>query len=223
MHGVFGLAVSALAALGYGTFDADRSGIPAKRWLQLTLGTFLSGILAGRLAFVLVNLDAYLREPIRLLELWRGGTVVVGGLLGWIAFFFLFTAAVKLPRWTVADVIARCVALSWGLHSLGDWILGFETRPPELYRGVVCLATFGLLSALRKRARFAGQSALMFVAIYGAAKLVTDLAADADGVMAGLGTTKQLVTVGLLVAACAGLVVKLRGRRAASASSVAPV
>ena len=42
--------------------------------------------------------------------------------IGWVIFFFVFTAVSKTPRWTIADITARCIALSYGIHLLGDRI-----------------------------------------------------------------------------------------------------
>ena len=108
-------------------------------------------MLGGRLGFVLFYQPAYyLAHPGEILAIWQGGMSFHGGLLGVIIASYIFALRHALPKLSLADLIAACVAPGlffgrianfinaelWGRPTTMPWGVAFpgqtaQSCPPE--------------------------------------------------------------------------------------------
>ncbi len=91
----------------------------------LTAYTTIGVIVGGRLGYVLFyNLDRYLNDPIRILQLWHGGNSFHGGLIGVFIGFTLFARAKNLSPYPFYD--AGGIVGPWALFlgRLGNFLNG---------------------------------------------------------------------------------------------------
>ena len=101
----FFVALFTLFALTKGRIERDRV-------VNLSIGTFLSGLLGARLLHIAVHFDRFWNDPNRVFALLEGGVVYYGGFLGGAAFVLW-----RLRSWTrdarLTVIAAAFPALAW--------------------------------------------------------------------------------------------------------------
>ena len=85
----------------------------------------LGVVLGGRLGFVLFYQPGqYLRHPLEILAIWRGGMAFHGGMLGVIVAMMVWAWRRGRPWLQVTDLIAPCVPLGLASGRMGNFING---------------------------------------------------------------------------------------------------
>jgi phosphatidylglycerol:prolipoprotein diacylglycerol transferase len=116
---------------------------------DLLFFTALGVILGGRIGYTLFyNLPTFLKDPVEIFRIWKGGMSFHGGLLGVIAAVWLFARTRKLTFFYVMDFVALVVPFGlltgrignfinaelWGKASNLPWAMVFPTDPDRLPR-----------------------------------------------------------------------------------------
>ncbi|MDR1608111.1 MAG: prolipoprotein diacylglyceryl transferase [Deltaproteobacteria bacterium] len=181
----------------------------------------VGAMVGGRLGYVvLYEPGHYLKNPLEIFQLWRGGMSFHGGLLGVLAVARLTSGAQAF--WPVMDRLALWVPLGlclgrlgnffsgelWGLPSDLPWAMVFdeagpETRhPSQLYEA--CLEGPLLMAGLRLYARRSpgpGKTAALMAVGYGFLRIAVEFFREPDpawGYLAfGWLTLGQVLSLGL--------------------------
>ena len=195
------VAAALLAALWIGMREARRKGFAPNVVEELMLPVVLAGFVGARLAYVVGwESELFWRDPLGILAVWRGGLALHGGLLAGLGAGLWFCRRRGLPMWRLADALAPAITLGQGIGRLGCFLsgdaygqptslpwavtfsnpealapLGVALHPVQLYEFVLDLILFGGLWALRKRTSFEGEVFLLYVAGYGAVRLLTEV------------------------------------------------
>lgn len=82
--------------------------------------------MGARLYYVLFELESYLKDPITILYIWRGGLAIYGAVIGGLLAAFIFAKVRKIRFLTLADVIAPGLVLA---QAIGRWG-NFSIRKP---------------------------------------------------------------------------------------------
>ena len=87
--------------------------------------TALGGILGGRLGYILFY-DAHVifTHPVEILQTWRGGMSIHGGLLGAAMAIYYCSRKIKKPFLVITDLIVPAVPLGLGAGRFGNFING---------------------------------------------------------------------------------------------------
>ncbi len=209
--------------------------------LWATLGV----ILGGRLGYVLFyQLDEYLKQPLQILHVWRGGMSFHGGLVGVILAMYLFTRRQRLPFFALADIVACATPIGlllgrianfvngelYGRQSDAPWAMvfpdpnsgGVPRHPSQLYEAglegvVLFLVLFALARATRVQER-PGILSGVFLIGYGLSRIVVEFFREPDAQLGFLvaGTTMgQILSLPMIAL---GLLFVLRARPAAPAA-----
>ncbi len=102
-----------------------REGIDGKMIPDLAICLFVTGILGGRIVYVIqywsdFNVGA---DPLKLIRLWDGGLVLYGalfgGTLGYLGFYHFVLKKQGVSNWKMFDVIAPCLALGIAFGRIG--------------------------------------------------------------------------------------------------------
>jgi len=133
----FWLAAAFIAASFVVVREARRSGEHVPHMLDLAVIVLVGSLVGARLGHVVFeNPGGYLRDPLRLLQVWRGGFVYYGGLIFNVMAMAIYIRWRGMSFWRVADICAPAVALGLGIGRLGclsagccfgrtmDWPLG---------------------------------------------------------------------------------------------------
>ena len=103
--------------------DADR--IPDLSW------TVLLGVLIGaRIAYVLVNLDVFMADPISILKIWEGGLVMYGGLILALILGLRKTRKLQMNPLQTADYVLPAAFLGQTIGRIGCLAVGDDFGKP---------------------------------------------------------------------------------------------
>jgi phosphatidylglycerol:prolipoprotein diacylglycerol transferase len=189
----------------------------------ITLGV----ILGGRTGYVLFyNPTFFARDPISIVELWKGGMSFHGGVGGCIAAILLFARKRKLPILTLGDIVCAVAPIGiflvrignfingelWGRPSNLPWAVVFPDagstprHPSQLYEagleGIVLFIALALLiraGALKRPGLIVGA----FMLGYGVVRCFSELFREPDaqlGFLWGGLTMGMLLTLPMIVA-----------------------
>jgi len=159
----------------------------------------LGVVLGGRLGFVLFyNLEHYLKNPLEVFAVWKGGMSFHGGLLGVGAAMALFARSRKRPVLQTFDLIAPCVPTGLASGRIGNFINGElygrfadpslpwamvfpqsgsdqPRHPSQLYQfGLEGMLLFVLLWLYARKERSPGQVTGAFIFGYGVCRFVVE-------------------------------------------------
>jgi phosphatidylglycerol---prolipoprotein diacylglyceryl transferase len=119
---------------------------------RLLTWIILGIILGGRLGFVLFyELDVYLAEPLKVLQIWKGGMSFHGGFLGVVMASIWFCRREGIPMLRLADLLAISVppglflgrianfinAELWGRPTSLPWGVAFPGKAAQTCEGVI--------------------------------------------------------------------------------------
>ncbi|MDW7710881.1 MAG: prolipoprotein diacylglyceryl transferase [Deferrisomatales bacterium] len=231
------LAAGFLAALWLVGREARRRGLDPRQLQDLGVLVIVGAIVGSRLLYVLLEWEHFLRHPLEILALWKGGLVFYGGFGGAVLAALWYVRRKRLPLWTTADVVAPAVALGQTFGRLGcffagccygapcalPWAvtftdprglapLGVALHPTQLYSTGANFAIFAVLYwVARPRQRFEGQLLGLYLVLEPTARFLVELVrGDPRGTLGPLSTSQAL---GILLFSV-GLWVLARGRRA---------
>jgi phosphatidylglycerol---prolipoprotein diacylglyceryl transferase len=96
-------------------------------------------VLGGRIGYILFyNFDYYSENPLRALEIWRGGMAFHGGMLGVILALFIFCRKRGIPLLGFADLIACATPIGLLLGRIANFINAeLYGRPTDVPWGVI--------------------------------------------------------------------------------------
>lgn len=84
----------------------------------------LSGLIGGRLYYVLFNLKFYLAHPLEIIATWHGGMAIHGGIIGGIIGTFIYCYFKKLNPLMLGDYAAAPLLLGQALGRFGNFMNG---------------------------------------------------------------------------------------------------
>ncbi len=104
--------------------ETKRIGENPERFLDISLYAILGALIGGRLGYVIVHLDYYLKNPIEILYVRQGGLAFLGGFF--IAFFlcWLYIKRTKISFWKYTDIAAPFIAIGLGIARIGCFLNG---------------------------------------------------------------------------------------------------
>jgi phosphatidylglycerol:prolipoprotein diacylglycerol transferase len=205
------------------------SPIPLIAWDDFILWVTLGIILGGRAGYVLFyNLDFFVKHPLEIIELWKGGMSFHGGFMGCVIAVFAFAWKNKLSVATLGDLTCAVGPIGLFLGRLANfinselwgrpadpslpWAMVFPTggplprHPSQLYEagleGIVLFIILALMmraGALRRPGLILGS----FIGLYGVARIIGELFREPDpqlGFLWGGLTMGMLLSVPMLIA-----------------------
>lgn len=117
----------------WGPKRAEAIGLPSDKLMDMSIVMFITGIAGARLVYMIQYSDQFPdKSPIGLVtsffQLNKGGIVlygsIVGGFLGFLAFYRLILRPLNISGWQVADVVAPLLALGIAMGRIGCLLNG---------------------------------------------------------------------------------------------------
>jgi phosphatidylglycerol:prolipoprotein diacylglycerol transferase len=223
----FFIAVGFIVGFVLAIRTARAKGIPFERVVDLFFYIILSSILGSRILFVLTDLDFFLKNPSKILNIWEGGLVFYGGLILAIAVSAAYMKRHRLPFWKLADLFSPPIALGlffgrigcffagccYGRETSLPWAVVFTNpdslarlnvplHPTQLYDAANGLAIFIVLVWMGKRKTFDGQIFGCFMFLYSVTRYFIEMVrGDPRGSFLGSSlSTSQGIGMGLAIA-----------------------
>lgn len=217
------------AAILVASYRAERVGIDRNVILDLGLWTMLAGIVGARVFHMIQFHEHYAGQSFfSFFEVWKGGLVFYGGLVGGAAAGILFLRLRNLSVRRMADVIAPTIALGVAFARFGcflngccygracdpDFFLAIQDpktlepstiHPTQLYSSLDAFLIFVIVTlygAATFRRRAHGEVFLAFVILYAVGRFVMESFRNDTGPVFGTGgTIAQVISVAALAAA----------------------
>lgn len=117
-------ALALLVGIELGKIHGKKKGLAPELVENYALVAMVSGLIGGRLYYVLFNLPYYLANPIEIPAVWHGGMAIHGGILGGIIGTFIFGARHKISPWKLGDIAAAPFILGQALGRIGNFTNG---------------------------------------------------------------------------------------------------
>jgi len=227
------ILTGALIAYFFLNRNMHKIGYPDGTADDLFIGSVLCGLLGARLWYVVFyDLKAYLADPITILQIWKGGGAIQGGLLGGTIFLIIYAHRRKLNVWRIMDNLAPYVLLAqalgrWGnfanqecygftvdesyydgiLHFIKDsmFIDGAYREPMFLYESVLCVVGFVLIMIYKHHGEHRrGDMTFCYFLWYGAIRFWIE-SHRTDSLMIGSLKMAQVTSVIYIILALCGL------------------
>ncbi len=189
-YGIF-IASAVFLAFAVSIKEAKRKGLDPKMASDLGFYIIIMGIIGSRLGYVLVNPDEFIKNPILIFEVWKGGLVFIGGFILAFLFLLFYLRKKKQPILDWLDTFALGVPLGQFLGRIGcfmagccygkvcklPWAVKFQDplslapkgiplHPTQLYHSIAGLITFFVLFLTRKRLRNSGRVFFLLLILY---------------------------------------------------------
>jgi phosphatidylglycerol---prolipoprotein diacylglyceryl transferase len=203
---------------------AHRHGVEPSHLYNLALVALLSGLVGGRLFYVLFYPSAFAASPRSIFSLNPGLFDIWGAVLAGLMAAFIYGSRKKLTFWPTLDaltpglaVMTIAVSLSnlasgnaFGAPTQLPWAIelwGAQRHPSQVYEAIAGLAILAVV-LFRQRAvvsQRAGLSFLVFLALTAAARLFLEVFRG-DSVLLPNGWRVMQINAWLLLAACLWLI-----------------
>lgn len=171
-------------------------GLSQIRAIDITLVCLLCGFAGARLLHVIYEEPEFYRaSPLRVFEIWYGGFVFLGGLLGAVVGVLIFCRLRREPFLLWADLAALPVALTYALGRFAcflngccygrycelPWAItlaGTHRHPTQIYASLFELCSLGFLSKLEPRLKVSGTLFSVWLGLHAAGRLVMEYFRD---------------------------------------------
>jgi prolipoprotein diacylglyceryl transferase len=228
------IALGAIAATYVTGRRLERAGVGTREdATSIAMIAVPAGVIGGRLYHVATDWERFADRPLRIVQIWRGGLGIWGGIALGVVVGLLVARRRGLPvlatltaatpglpvaqaigrwgNWFNQELYGRATTLPWGLeiderHLPAGAAPGTLFHPTFLYESLWCLVLAGLLLVVDRRVRLApGRLFLVYVAGYCAMRFfIEGLRIDPAKAAGGL-RLNQWVSLALLAVAVVGL------------------
>lgn len=214
--------------LGFAYYNARKVDIDENDAVDLSILTFMSGIVGSRIIYVLLNLKKY-NSFMDLLEFQKGGLSWHGGLLGGILAIFIYCKIKKYNPFKALDLLMTPTIFALGIGRIGcflngccygkptsvPWAMTFPSHrhpipvhPTQLYEMVLDFAMFFFLLYWWKKRKFNGENSLMMLALYSVVRFSVEFFRynSSNQMIAGLSLA-QWVSISLFVVIISAIII----------------
>jgi phosphatidylglycerol---prolipoprotein diacylglyceryl transferase len=223
------IALAFLTGTFLGVREARRKGYDPELIYDLLFYVMIAGIVGARLYYVMVSNPGYfVRHPLDIVAIWRGGLALHGGLIGGLLAGIWFCRKRHLAFWSFADLLTPSIMLgqavgrgactlngcSYGKPTTLPWAVTFTDpaaqaphniplHPTQFYEMATDILIFMILWKFRTRTRFDGQLFLLYAGIYAVARFILEFFRGDSLMVAGLFPVPQVFSVFLFIATLA--------------------
>lgn len=118
------LALAFIVGIFLAMQEAKKNGEDPERILDLSLYVILGALIGGRLGYILLYLDYYLKNPVRILYFRQGGLSFFGGFLIAYILCWWYVKISKISFWKYADIVAPSIAIGLVIGRIGCFLNG---------------------------------------------------------------------------------------------------
>ena len=193
------LAMGFALAVFLASRRAVKFGLDKEKIIDLAVVVLVSGIIGARLFYIILNVSYYLKDPLEILALTKGGLVWYGGFIAALLASLWYTRKKGLNFWGCLDLLAPYLALGQAFGRIGCFLngccYGKPGQPVQLYASLSLFILFIILRVWQDRRRFTGEIFLGYCMLYPIKRfLIEFLRADNPRIYMGL-TLAQVLSV----------------------------
>lgn len=230
-----------LSALFILYINAKKENIDTDKLLDIVFYTVIFSLLGARLHYVLFNLDYYIKNPLEIIQTYKGGLAIHGGIIFGIITIYVLAKKKNIKFTKILDISAPALLLGqaigrWGnffnqeaygnitsLKHLIDmhipkfirdnmYIDGLYREPMFLYESIGCFLGFIILSLLRrKKVLKENLSTAFYLVWYGILRFIIE-SRRSDSLMLGTLKVAQLISIIFILI---GIIIFINNRKKA--------
>ncbi len=211
-----GFAVSTLLAYKH----AGDFGINKEKIIDLGIVMLAGGIIGARIVYVALNFQYYMKNPLEIFNLTKGGLVWYGAFIFGMIASAWFVKKNKINFWTAADLYAPYIALAQAFGRIGCFLNGccygsvapsgfildviFPEEsvlryPTQIFSAIALLLIFAILRIWQKKRHFNGEIFLGYGLLYSMKRFgVEFFRGDYPKILYGL-TISQLISAVMFI------------------------
>ena len=158
---------------------------------SLFLYAIIAAIVGARLLYVFTNLQEFMRAPLDIFKVWRGGLVYYGGFIVAVLYVVWYTKRKKISLAKLSDAMAPALGLGhffgrlgcfsagccYGKECLLPWSVvfsnsntlapqGVHLHPTQIYEALGNLIIFVILHFYNKKEHSAGKTFALYLIVY---------------------------------------------------------
>ncbi|MBQ6552138.1 MAG: prolipoprotein diacylglyceryl transferase [Clostridia bacterium] len=108
-------------AIVYVLVQGKKQGFKSDIFIDLAIIAMVFGLIGARLYYVLFRLDQYIKDPISILYIWKGGLAIYGGVILAVLASFVYCRVKKQPFLKLADIAAPALLIGQGIGRWGNF------------------------------------------------------------------------------------------------------
>ncbi len=112
--------------------EARRRGLDEKVIEDYIFVSMISGLLGGRIYYVLLDFKNYANDPMEVFAVWHGGMAIHGGIIGGIIGTFIFAKIKKMRIGELFDITAPLLLLGQSIGRIGNLMNGDAHGVPTI-------------------------------------------------------------------------------------------
>ncbi len=160
--------------------EASKEGISSEMIYDLVFWLVVSGILGARIFFIFLNFPFFIKNPLEMIMIQKGGLAWQGGLIGASLIGIIFVRKKRLPLLKILDMVAPYAALGQSIGRIGcflngccygkpvSWGIYFPVHharlhPTQLYLSGGLFCIFLILKYMQKRSLREGQVFIFYL------------------------------------------------------------
>ena len=185
------VAIGFAAATLLAYSKAGEFGIDKEKVIDFGIVILLGGIMGARALYVVLNPQYYVKNPLEILNLTRGGLVWYGAFLFGLIAAAWFVRVNKINFWAMGDLFAPYIALAQAFGRIGCLLNGccygsqaphgfilsvifpnesILRHPTQIYSSIVSLLIFIVLRSRQEKSHYNGQIFLSYIILYSTAR-----------------------------------------------------
>lgn len=194
-----------------------RIGVSKEKLYDLIFWIVLFAILGARIFFVLLNTSYFIKNPLEILMIHRGGLAWQGSFIGGCLAGVFFLRKEGIPVWKFIDLVIPYVALGHAIGRVGcflngcchgrvsEWglyfpVLDAKVLPTQLYMVVGQCVIFGLLKIRAQKPYVEGQIFIWYLMLSSMERFVMEFFRWNDRLYMGLSVFQYVCIMFFVVA-----------------------
>lgn len=117
-------AISFFLGIEIAKYFGKKRGISSETVENYAFVAMISGLLGGRLYYVLFNFSYYFSNPAKILAVWEGGMAIHGGIIGGIIGTLIYGKIKRVNPFLLGDIAAPALILGQALGRIGNFMNG---------------------------------------------------------------------------------------------------
>lgn len=220
----FFIAIGIILAFCIIKIESTRVSIDYQKISDMLFWSIWAGLIGSRIFYVFYFPDEFIKNPIEIIKIWKGGLVFHGGLLFALPIVFYYIKKYNLPFLKTLDVIALAIPLAHFFGRLGcfsagccygevcelPWAVVFKNpnsiapiniplHPTQLYEAFLNLILFLILFLTRFKTNREGLKTGLYFSGYGIIRFTVEFfRGDLRGFL-GPFSTAQWISIAFLI------------------------
>ena len=212
-------------------------GIAPHYILDLGLVIIATGVLGARLLYVTMNLKYYLKNPLEIILLNKGGLVFQGGFILSLLIGIIVVKTWKLSVLKMADLVILFLPLGQAIGRIGcflngccfgkqtDSVFGIKViehsfaaevfgpdkyiHPVQIYSSIIDVCIYFILLVRAKNKQYDGQVTVCYMLLYGVARFLLEyIRADNPAVFYGFNIPQILSVLMIVISIVLSLIIR---------------